>query len=117
TRAGIATHSARENLTLPNLAPLRSWHGGIAARREDAEASQWMHRVGALPTGATQQRLQAFSGGNQRKVLLAKWLRLVPSVLLLDEPTQGVDVGARHDIHTLIREAADQGAAIVIASS
>lgn len=114
---GIATHSIRENVTLPRLRPLRRWHGGIGVRRETDETEEWMDRVRALPTRASHYELRALSGGNQQKVLLAKWLRLVPRVLLLDEPTQGVDVGAQGEIYALLREAAGQGAAVVIASS
>lgn len=117
TRGGIAAHSARENLTLPRLAPLRAWHGGIHGRREVAEAERWMTRVGARPGSSSQRSLRAFSGGNQQKVLLARWLRLAPAVLLLDEPTQGVDVGAQREIHALLHATAADGSAILVSSS
>jgi ribose transport system ATP-binding protein len=57
------------------------------------------------------------SGGNQQKVVLAKWLALRPRVIVFDEPTQGVDVGAKADIHRLIRALAEEGAAVVMISS
>jgi len=64
-----------------------------------------------------QQRFENFSGGNQQKALLAKWLVREPQVLLMHEPTQGVDIGARRDIFAKIRRAADEGAATLIASA
>ena len=59
----------------------------------------------------------ALSGGNQQKVVLGKWLALEPRVMIFDEPTQGVDVGAKAEIHRLIRRLADKGAAVVMISS
>lgn len=114
---GIAGHSVRENFTLPFLRPFRRWHGGLDVRRETTETEKWMATVHAMPSHAAPLELRMLSGGNQQKILLAKWLRLKPRVLLLDEPTQGVDVGAQSEIYALLRTTAEQGAAIVIASS
>jgi ABC-type sugar transport system ATPase subunit len=113
---GVMTMSARENLTLPRLRPLRGRGGSLDMRAERAEAATWFSRVGIRPA-EPERTLALFSGGNQQKVVLAKWLRNDPSVLLLDEPTQGVDVGAKAAIYELIVQAAAEGAAIVIASS
>ena len=74
--------------------------------------SQW--RVAAPSTGAAPA---ALSGGNQQKVVAAKWLALRPRVLLLDEPTKGVDVGAKYDIHGIVREMAATGTACLVVSS
>jgi ribose transport system ATP-binding protein len=113
---GMMGLTARENLTLVNLKPF--WHRGLLSRRaESAETSSWFARLRVRPPDGLERRLEAFSGGNQQKILIAKWLRQVPPVLLLDEPTQGVDVGARAALHQLIIAAAGQGMAIVISSS
>jgi ribose transport system ATP-binding protein len=69
------------------------------------------------PRDGYKNKLQTFSGGNQQKVLLGKWLRLHPKVLLLDEPTQGVDIGARALIHSELIAAAASGMAIICSST
>ena len=69
------------------------------------------------PSNAFTQRLALFSGGNQQKILLAKWLRLNPRVLLLEEPTQGVDIAAKAIIHGRLMDAAKSGASLVISSA
>jgi ribose transport system ATP-binding protein len=113
---GMMDMSLVENCTIPDLRSFRAGIGAIRKRRELAEVRAWLERLEVRPPdpGLT---LSALSGGNQQKVVLAKWLRLDPRVLLLDEPTQGVDVGAKATIHRLIRDAANAGAAVVIASS
>jgi len=109
--------SARENLTLPRLATLTTRWGAIDSSRERREALDWMDRLGVQPPRQPEQAFELFSGGNQQKIVLAKWLRTQPRVLLVDEPTQGVDVGAQAEIYRLLVDAARQGAAVVVASS
>jgi ribose transport system ATP-binding protein len=71
----------------------------------------------AVKAGSVQADIQSLSGGNQQKVVLGRWLRTAPAILLLDEPTQGIDVGARETILTLIADACRAGTAVLIASS
>ena len=79
------------------------------ARGARARSGDWIERVELRPPSPS-GALELFSGGNQQKVVLAKWLRNEPRVLLLDEPTQGVDVGAKAGIYELIADAAAAGA-------
>jgi ABC-type sugar transport system ATPase subunit len=108
--------NVRENLTLPLLWPLRRRLGRLDDRAERRETESWMGMVGLRPPNPYQQ-LKLFSGGNQQKVVLAKWLRTKPKVLLLDEPTQGVDVGAKAAIYELIAAAARAGTGVLVCSS
>ena len=107
---------ARENLTLPRLKPFCRLWGWLDGRRERDEAMDWAQRVELSPANP-ERILELFSGGNQQKVVLAKWLRNGPKVLLLDEPTQGVDVGAKAAVYELINEAAARGVAVLVSST
>jgi ribose transport system ATP-binding protein len=108
--------TARENLTLLNLKPFWStWR--LRRQPEVAEVRRWFSRVDVRPADAVASPLASFSGGNQQKILFAKWLRQKPRVLLLDEPTQGVDVGAKAELHRQILEAAEARAAVVVNST
>jgi ribose transport system ATP-binding protein len=116
-RAGaVYGMTVRENLTLTDLRRFRGPLGAIRGRAEGREVREWLERLDVRPPDPSAE-LATLSGGNQQKVVIAKWLRLEPKVLLLDEPTQGVDVGAKAMIHRLIRQAAERGVAVVIASS
>lgn len=108
--------SARENLTISDLQPF--WARGLLRKKtETAETKSWFERLDVRPPGAFELPLMHFSGGNQQKVVFAKWIRRNPKVFLLDEPTQGVDVGAKAGLHRQILAAAAGGAAVVISSS
>lgn len=108
--------SARENLTLPNTASVTTRWGSIDLPRERREADSLVTAYDVKPPRA-EQRFAQFSGGNQQKIVFAKWLRNEPRVLLLEEPTQGVDVGAKQAIYDAIDAAALQGVAVLVCSS
>jgi ribose transport system ATP-binding protein len=104
-----------ENVTLPVLGEFFS--GGLLRhRKERAHVLELLARFEVRPPAAT-ANLASLSGGNQQKALLAKWLQRRPQVLILHEPTQGVDVGSRARIFSIIQEVAADGVAIVIVSS
>ena len=107
--------SVEDNIALPQLRRLR--RRGLVSRRAVAErAASWVSRL-SIRTPDTTRPVGVLSGGNQQKVALAKWLATEPRVVLLDEPTRGVDVGAKAEIHALIRQLAAQGAAVLVISS
>jgi ribose transport system ATP-binding protein len=109
--------SIAENITLVSLpAYCRGPLGLVDRRREQESAERWRGRF-AIKAAGPGQRLEQLSGGNQQKVSLAKSLDPRPRVLIVDEPTRGVDVGARHEIYQLIADLAAQGIAIVLISS
>jgi ribose transport system ATP-binding protein len=110
----IGQLSARENLTLPRIPSGRA--GRISHRREREEAAYWMTRVRIAPVDP-ERPTWTFSGGNQQKLVLARWLRAGARVLLLEDPTQGVDVASRGRLYELIAEASKEGVAFLIASA
>jgi ribose transport system ATP-binding protein len=115
-QGAVMTMNARENMTLPRMRPLRKVFGWLDRPAERDEVRDWIKRVNVRPPDP-ERVLSLFSGGNQQKVVLAKWLRNDPKVLLMDEPTQGVDVGAKAGIFELIAGAASSGAGVLISSS
>jgi ribose transport system ATP-binding protein len=108
--------TVRENCSLTDLRPFSTRLGYLSRALENREADAWITRLDVRPA-RSDAIFALMSGGNQQKVVLAKWLRRRPAVLLLDEPSQGVDVGAKAAIHALAREVAQDGASVVIASS
>jgi len=114
--AGVAPSlTIRENLTMTDLTPFTTY-GRLSGSRERAGVIPLIERYGIVPTNP-EYRLAQLSGGNQQKVVLAKWLRCEPAVLVADEPTAGVDISSKHDIYRFIREAAENGTAVLLLSS
>jgi ribose transport system ATP-binding protein len=101
--------SVRENMGIASAG--RYFRRGRLRHREEARDARDLFRAYDVRAASTEIPIGLLSGGNQQKALLARWLRLDPRLLLLDEPTQGVDVGARAEIWRLVRRAVDQGAA------
>jgi ribose transport system ATP-binding protein len=112
----IAGLTVRENCTLTDLVRHSTRTGRLRLRQERREVESWIAELDVRPP-APDMLFSALSGGNQQKIVLAKWLRRQPAVLLLDEPTQGVDVHAKAAVHALARRAAERGSAVVVASS
>jgi ribose transport system ATP-binding protein len=107
--------TVQENLAASGLRTFRRWLSIDYAAITDA--AQHLVRQFGIKAGDVRQPIETLSGGNQQKVILARWMRHLPRVLLLDEPTQGVDVGARTDIYRHIRAAVDDGAAGILVAS
>lgn len=107
--------SVRENATLANLGHYARW-GVINSAQQLAAVQREIERM-HIRTRDAELEVKALSGGNQQKVVFAKWLGIAPKVLLLDEPTRGVDVGGKAEIYQIINELAQSGVAIVMVSS
>jgi len=112
----IQGFSVRANITILLLLKVLTRLGLISARRENGLAARYVKEFN-VKTPSLEQLVMNLSGGNQQKVALAKCLSTNPRVLILDEPTKGIDVGAKKEIHTLIKELANRGVAIILVSS
>ena len=114
-RGVIGAMTVRENITLPGLGSFARL--GVVRRAAEAVAAADIARMLTVKAPSIDAAVATLSGGNQQKVVLGKWLALRPRVIVVDEPTQGVDVGAKAEIHRLVRRLADEGAAVVMISS
>jgi ribose transport system ATP-binding protein len=115
TEGIIPQLSVRENLTLALLPHLRR-HGIVDRKRQAETVDRFVTAIG-IKCSSPDQPIRVLSGGNQQKVLLARWLCTDPKLLILDEPTRGIDVGAKRDIQVLVRQLADEGLAVLLISS
>jgi ribose transport system ATP-binding protein len=107
--------SVRENLTLAAL-PTLTRYGIVDRKKQEQIVDNFIQRLG-IKTAGPEQKIRELSGGNQQKVLLARWLCMNPRLLLLDEPTRGIDVGAKSEIQKLVEELAESGMGVLLISS
>ena len=116
-RQGLALeHPVKNNLVITVLDKLLNGLGLISAKKETAMATQYIKALN-IKAASDRMAVQSLSGGNQQKIVLAKWLALDPSVLLLDEPTRGVDVNAKAEIHDIMRAFSSKGKGVIMVSS
>lgn len=111
----VLTMNCRDNMTLPQVDGMAA--GPFVNERAEAELFETYRERLAIKTPGWRQVVGNLSGGNQQKVVIAKWLSMRPEVLIVDEPTRGIDVGSKSEIHRLIRELAAKGLAVIVISS
>jgi ribose transport system ATP-binding protein len=107
--------SVGDNLSFAALDRLS--HAGIIDRAAEAKAIDEMVKLLGIRTAGTDIPVTSLSGGNQQKVVIAKWLMVSPRIILLNDPTRGIDVGTKQEMYQLLRKLADSGAAIVFYST
>ena len=111
----IVDFNVRENISLPNLDSYSS--AKIINRAKEEKAAREAVKAINIKTPTPEMRAANLSGGNQQKVVLAKWLTFSPRVIIFDEPTRGIDVGAKSEIYQLIRKLAAEGVSVIVISS
>jgi rhamnose transport system ATP-binding protein len=104
------------NITLPTLGRYLNQFGLIKRNEEQAVAEKFRERL-AIRTPSVNLEVSKLSGGNQQKVMLSKWLNANPKLLILDEPTRGIDVGAKAEVHHMVSDLAEQGLGVILISS
>ena len=112
----VLIDSIKFNMTLSALKKFFSKNGVVDQNKEDIKAQEYREKIN-VKTTSVEQAVGSLSGGNQQKVVLAKWMLTEPDVLILDEPTRGIDVGAKYEIYCVINELAKSGKAVIIISS
>ena len=116
-KLGLAMPMAiRANISLATLGTFLSRFGLIDRAREEETAHHYRQRLN-IRTPDVETEVGRLSGGNQQKVMLAKWLNMNPDLLIFDEPTRGIDVGAKAEVHELIRDFVRNGGAAIVISS
>jgi ABC-type sugar transport system ATPase subunit len=112
----VQTKSLESNITLPRLKQFKNKYGLIDMEEKLENAKMWMEKLDVRPRDPDNLAMQ-LSGGNQQKVVIAKWVSTGSKILIVDEPTVGVDIGAKTEIHKILRELATQGTSVIVISS
>ncbi len=112
----IPVSSVKDNIIVANLKSYVNALHLISKRKMQRDADEYVKKLN-IKAASTEVRVQNLSGGNQQKVLVARWLLTKPDILFVDEPTRGIDVGAKAEIHSLITQMASEGKAIIMVSS
>ena len=107
--------AVRENIVMSAMDKITRW-GVVNFKRADRISNEFVEKLD-IRTPSLRQRIRNLSGGNQQKVIIARWLTLNPRVLILDEPTRGIDVGAKAEIHSLMNQLAQDGVGVLMISS
>lgn len=116
TQGLILQKTIESNITLPMLKKFRGRSGIIDRKKQRESVDKWVEMLDVRPNNPDMLAMQ-LSGGNQQKVVLAKWISTEAKILIIDEPTNGVDIGAKAEIHQIIRKLAAEGTAIIVISS
>jgi ribose transport system ATP-binding protein len=112
----VLINSVKVNITMVSLANIMSKLGFLNTEKENNIANNAVTKL-RIKVTSIDQKVNKLSGGNQQKVVLAKWLEIRPKILILDEPTRGIDVGAKYEIYQIIRRLSEQGIGIILISS
>ena len=106
----------KQNITIATLRKVLNRAGFLSLSKEEKTARDYSDRL-RVKTAGLGQKIINLSGGNQQKAVIARWLMSDPKILFLDEPTQGIDIGAKNEIYTIIEDLAKQGVSVVVVSS
>jgi D-allose transport system ATP-binding protein len=111
--------SIKTNIVISRSVKISAFRGlwGLIREREDAGIAEDQRKVLRIKCSSTEQNITELSGGNQQKVLVGKWMCTAPEVFIFDEPTRGIDVGAKSEIYKIMRDLSDEGKAIIMVSS
>ena len=111
----LLQYSVRNNISVASLGKLTSY--GFVREKEERDIGERQIKALDIKTPSARTKIQMLSGGNQQKAILGRWLEIKPKILILDEPTKGVDVGAKYEIYLLMKKIVEDGGSIILISS